>query len=552
MRLSVRRFVALILFLPLFRSTARADQPADDRFQPLDVFQLEFASDPHIAPDGKRIVYVRNFMDIMKDRRCSNLWIIDVATGEQRPLTTGKHNDGSPRWSPDGKRLVYTSTAGGSPQLYCRWMDTGQTAKLTDVTSAPSNPVWSPDGKSIAFAMHVAEPAKPFAEMPPKPEGAEWAAPPKVLRKVVYRRDGAGYVKDGNTQLVVVPADGGTPRQLTRGPTLSEPRPPIPWPVRAASTRYLPETSSARWFLQTLRCFSIEHVALGPARGMPRLAWLDQQHLETARLEQLEQRDPVDAGRFHNNGSDVAGPQPVGQSDEVGRTGAEGADMRWQIGRVVGRWRGGVCCRDRNPVDIGVDVDAGGVWVHHPEPRRGARSACFLLIAGCHSGLQKGNGKSTRGRERRRLAHGSSFSTGDTRQGATKDVIAISWDQVNSRARSTTRCTVTATRSLDPPAARFGAKVYDFAWVDSFAAARNESLRHATGDWAFWLDADDRLDADNRGRLRELFAGLRDENVAYVMKCLCLPDAQSGTCTLVDHVRLFRKPSGCPLALSGP
>jgi tetratricopeptide (TPR) repeat protein len=89
-------------------------------------------------------------------------------------------------------------------------------------------------------------------------------------------------------------------------------------------------------------------------------------------------------------------------------------------------------------------------------------------------------------------------------------------------------------------ATRFGAKVFDFPWVDSFAAARNESLRHATGDWAFWLDADDRLDEDNRGRLRALFAGLKDENAAYVMQCLCLPDPQSGAATAVDHVRLFR------------
>jgi acylaminoacyl-peptidase len=217
MRVSIFCLVTLAGFLCFCGSCAHAEQCDDDRFQPLDVFQLEFASDPQISPEGNRIVYVRNFMDIMKDRRCSNLWIIDVESGEQRPLTTGKHNDGSPRWSPDGKRLVYTSTSGGSPQLYCRWMDTGQTAKLTDVTSAPINPAWSPDGKSIAFAMHVAEPAKPFAEMPPKPEGADWSAPPKVLRKVVYRRDGGGYVKDGNIQLMLVPAEGGAARQLTRG-----------------------------------------------------------------------------------------------------------------------------------------------------------------------------------------------------------------------------------------------------------------------------------------------------------------------------------------------
>ncbi len=89
-------------------------------------------------------------------------------------------------------------------------------------------------------------------------------------------------------------------------------------------------------------------------------------------------------------------------------------------------------------------------------------------------------------------------------------------------------------------AARFGAKVFDFAWVDSFAAARNESLRHATGDWAFGTDADDRLDEENRAKLRDLFAGLKDENAAYVMKCLCVPDGQGNDGTLVEHVRLFR------------
>jgi glycosyltransferase involved in cell wall biosynthesis/tetratricopeptide (TPR) repeat protein/predicted O-methyltransferase YrrM len=89
-------------------------------------------------------------------------------------------------------------------------------------------------------------------------------------------------------------------------------------------------------------------------------------------------------------------------------------------------------------------------------------------------------------------------------------------------------------------AARFGARVFDFPWVDSFAAARNECLRHATGDWIFWLDADDRLDEDNRAKLRALFAQLGVENAAYSMKCLCLPDKATGTVTVVDHVRLFR------------
>src|SRR3984893_15316875 len=218
MKTSVLRILGTFCLSLLALTSLAAERPDDELFRPLDVFQLQHASDPRISPDGKRIVYVRNFMDIMKDRRQSNLWIINSDGTEHRPLTSGKHNDSSPRWSPDGKRLLYASTSGGTPQLYCRWMDTGQTAKLTDVTSAPVNAVWSPDGSRIAFAMMVPEPAKPFAEMPEKPEGAEWAVPPKVIRKLLYRSDGAGYLKDEHMQLFLLPADGGTPRRLTRGP----------------------------------------------------------------------------------------------------------------------------------------------------------------------------------------------------------------------------------------------------------------------------------------------------------------------------------------------
>jgi glycosyltransferase involved in cell wall biosynthesis len=88
-------------------------------------------------------------------------------------------------------------------------------------------------------------------------------------------------------------------------------------------------------------------------------------------------------------------------------------------------------------------------------------------------------------------------------------------------------------------AALFGAKVVDFPWVESFAAARNEALRHATRAWIFWMDADDRLDEANRGRLRELFSGLKPDNVAYAMKCLCRAEPGSETGTVVDHIRLF-------------
>ncbi len=85
-----------------------------------------------------------------------------------------------------------------------------------------------------------------------------------------------------------------------------------------------------------------------------------------------------------------------------------------------------------------------------------------------------------------------------------------------------------------------GARVFDLPWPDSFAAARNEAIRHATGQWLLWLDADEHLDDNNRDQLRALLANLKDDNTAYVMKCLCLPDRASTSGAVVDHVRLFR------------
>ena len=94
-------------------------------------------------------------------------------------------------------------------------MDTGQIARLTNLPSPPQAIAWSPDGRWLAFLMHVRSDAKPFAAPPPKPEGANWAKPPRVIQSLLYRADGEGYLEDGHRHLFVLPAEGGTPRQLT-------------------------------------------------------------------------------------------------------------------------------------------------------------------------------------------------------------------------------------------------------------------------------------------------------------------------------------------------
>jgi acylaminoacyl-peptidase len=202
---------------PALAQTVAPAAPPDTltRLAPMDVFALQYAADPQISPDAKRIVYVRQLSDVMTDKRVSNLWLIDVDGKVDRALTTGSFSDSSPRWSPDGLRIAYISDRDGKPQIYIRWMDTGETAKLTSLQGAPSAISWSPDGRLISFASLVETTPPAIASLPKPPEGAKWADPPLVYDRLIYRFNGRGYLKPGFRQLFVVAADGGAPRQLT-------------------------------------------------------------------------------------------------------------------------------------------------------------------------------------------------------------------------------------------------------------------------------------------------------------------------------------------------
>ena len=187
-------------------------------FKSEDIFNLEYVSEVQVSPNGKHIAYVRRSNDIMSDSSRANVWLASVDGKSNRPLLSSKKNYYSIRWSPDGSRLAYLSNEEGKPQLYVRWMDTGQTALVTNVTSSPSNITWSPDGKHIAFTMSVDAKEKPLdVKMPKKPDGAKWSPSFQYITKARYQADGRGILDPAYTHVFIVPSDGGTARQLTSG-----------------------------------------------------------------------------------------------------------------------------------------------------------------------------------------------------------------------------------------------------------------------------------------------------------------------------------------------
>lgn len=207
----MRSAVAAVLFLIATAAAAQTPQVLT-----LDQYMdWERVSSPRLSPDGSQVIYSRRWVDRMNDRWESSLWMVNRDGTRNRFLVDG----GSPEWSPDGTRIAYT--ARGEPsgsQIFVRWMDAeGATSQITRVTESPSNLAWSPDGKWIAFTMLVPKKDRWAIDMPAAPEGAKWTPAPRIVQRVDYTQDRVGFLEEGFRHIFVVPADGGTPRQITSG-----------------------------------------------------------------------------------------------------------------------------------------------------------------------------------------------------------------------------------------------------------------------------------------------------------------------------------------------
>jgi len=211
--LRILHLPCLLVLLSSITAVAQEHPP----FSRMDVFALEWVSEPQISPNGNQVVYVRNSMDIMTDERQSRLWLLNSNGSGHEKLTANDVDESGPVWSPDGRKIAFVSDTEHGSELFIVWLGSGKISRLTQLDRAPQGLSWSPDGRSIAFSMLVPEKPPVLVDAPEMPKDAEWAEPPRVTTQVKYETDGSGYIEPGFNHLFILPAEGGTPRQLTSG-----------------------------------------------------------------------------------------------------------------------------------------------------------------------------------------------------------------------------------------------------------------------------------------------------------------------------------------------
>ena len=201
-----------------FLITVNVYSQSSDVFKPIDVFDLEYVSNTEISPNGNKILYQRNFNDIMTDESFSNIWVINFDGSENRPITTGNFKDNSPKWSNKGDKFVFKSNREGKQQIYLFNIANNSIQKLTNFQYSISSIKWSPDDSYLLFSSFIDDKRDKLIKMPEKPKGAKWNDPPVEISDLNYRYDGSGYRKPGETQFFTLPVTGGTPRQISNIP----------------------------------------------------------------------------------------------------------------------------------------------------------------------------------------------------------------------------------------------------------------------------------------------------------------------------------------------
>ncbi len=242
-----------------------------NRFEPMDVFDLEYANYPQVSPDGAKVLYIRRSFNVMRDASRASLWLVDLTTDQHTPLIADFGSYGWPTWSHQSSHVAYTTASRGRHQIRVLDLKNGRSALIVDLPTAPAWLAWSPDDQMLAFTRSVIAESEPALYTAPKrPKGAKWAATARVIDTVRYQFDGRGIVAPSFAQVFVVPSDGGTPRQLTVGDFQNNG--PLVW-QRDGAGLIFSANRNANWALQTfendLYSVALQSLALTQLSRLP-------------------------------------------------------------------------------------------------------------------------------------------------------------------------------------------------------------------------------------------------------------------------------------------
>jgi len=172
-----------------------------------DLSRLHEVRDPQCSPDGKSVAYVVSTIDAKEDRSNSHIWMIGIDGKEDRQITYSQESESSPRWSPDGKYISFTSSRPGKASGNQVWLldrSGGEAVQLTDVKGRLQGYEWSLDSKRLALV--VGDP-DPDAESTTPADtagaggrggsGAQKAPKPIVIDRYKFKQDGQGYLLSG-------------------------------------------------------------------------------------------------------------------------------------------------------------------------------------------------------------------------------------------------------------------------------------------------------------------------------------------------------------------
>jgi dipeptidyl aminopeptidase/acylaminoacyl peptidase len=182
-----------------------------------DLNRLRFVSDPQLSPDGSQVAYVVTWVDDEDHTRYRSQLMLVPFDGSMPPraLTSGKHRDTAPRWSPDGCSLAFLSDRDGDrSQLFVLPLNGGEARQLTRLKHGAGAPVWSPEGQRIAFSARCDVPAIAAQEG----QSDDKAKPPrvKIILRVRHKADGEGFLEAIRRHLFVL-SPGHDPTQITDG-----------------------------------------------------------------------------------------------------------------------------------------------------------------------------------------------------------------------------------------------------------------------------------------------------------------------------------------------